>query len=133
MELVTSVDNQIDDIVRENKIHRFASELQYTLPEERKTILREILQLSSDKKESSGNGMETDARNKLNKMYDSIGENSLKKKWVSLTTSQKQERIKSYIKNSVNNDKLGATLVSNFLFMLFSLFVFKILTLIKLK
>jgi predicted transcriptional regulator len=118
MEIVTSIDNQIDDIIRENKIHRFASELQYTSLEERKAILREILQLSPNKKDLQLNDAKTDARNKINKIYDSIGENSLKKKWISLTTSQKQERIKSYIKNSVKDDKLVITLVSKFLSML---------------
>jgi hypothetical protein len=101
MEFVTteSIDTQLYDLIRENTLHRFASELQYTSSEdeERKNTLRYIINCYTAKTEES---KKTDARNKLDKMYNNMEENFLKKKWSSLTASQKEDRIKAFVKES---------------------------------
>jgi hypothetical protein len=46
----TSIDNQIDEIVKDNKLFRFASELQDTTDSERKKHLKIIIQLLQGKR-----------------------------------------------------------------------------------
>lgn len=97
----TSMDNQIDDIIRENKVYRFALEFQYATSEERKSHLKEILKMYEPRDKQ----IEENARTKLNKIFDTIEENSLKKKWSKLTLNQKKDRIKFFI----NNKKIKLT------------------------
>jgi hypothetical protein len=98
-----TIENQIDDIIKEHTNYRFATELQYTTNETRKEILRSILQIQQGKPIL----VKDDARTKLNKIYDEIDKNALKKNWVKLTTTQKQERIKEFVKRSVKDTKLS--------------------------
>ena len=103
MEGQESVDNQIDELVKENMIHRFASELQNTTGEERKKEIREILQILQRTK-----NIENDlkgARDKLKKIYDNIDNEALKRKWNRLTALQKQNRIKDFLKTTIKDEK----------------------------
>lgn len=94
-----SINTTIDQIVIENKIFRFASELQYTDDDNRKSLLREILRrLQNDNSDKS-----TKARDEINKISEKINENQMKKKWFRLTDEQKMEQIKKYFEKNIEN------------------------------
>jgi hypothetical protein len=86
----------IDDIVRENKIYRFASELQHTENSERKEMLRDILK----KLHNDTNDKSEKAREEITKICIKINENQMKKKWFRLTQEQKIEQITKYYENT---------------------------------
>lgn len=97
-----SVDNQIDEIILECKIYRFASELQNTDDEERKTDLRKILNMYQRSEQSP---IKTNtARQKIDDMFDKIEESSLKKRWLKLNIIQKKNRIEQFVSNMVMDD-----------------------------
>ena len=91
-----SIDNQIDEIVKENMIHRFASELQNTESDDRKKKLREILKLLQRQPEQN-------ARDKINEMCDEVDVELLKRNWTKLTLLQKQDRIKTFVRSLKDN------------------------------
>lgn len=103
------IDTQIDDIIRENKIHRFALELQQTQDSRRKMLIKEILQILEGKSNFSTNG----ARDKLNKIYERFDNNALKKRWVRLTNTQKENRIKEYITRTNKEPSLENNILDN--------------------
>jgi hypothetical protein len=90
----------IDDIVRENKIYMFASELQHTENNERKEMLRDILK----KLHNDTNDKSVKAREEITKICIKINENQMKKKWFRLTQEQKQEQIAKYYENRKEED-----------------------------
>jgi hypothetical protein len=97
-----TVDNIIDEIIKENKIQRFALELQNTLDGARKAEIKSILHML----EGSGIAKDThDARNKLNDIYQKIDECALKKKWNRLQVSQRVERVKNYLSELIPDAK----------------------------
>jgi len=108
---IETIENQIDDIIKECTNYRFASELQYTTNDERKETLRAILKIQEGKPIIE----KEDARTKLNKIYDEIDKNALKKNWAKLSNTQKQNRIKEFVKRSVKDanqsEKLEAKLL----------------------
>lgn len=89
----------IDSIVRENKIYRFASELQYCENEKRKDMIRKILK----KIHNDTNDKSEKAREEITKICSKINENQMKKKWFRLFDEQKEEQIKKYYEE--NKDK----------------------------
>lgn len=91
----------IDDIVRENKIYRFASELQYTENNERKEMLRDILK----KLHNDTNDKSEKAREEITKICIKINENQMKKKWFRLTQDQKTEQIEKFYKDKEDGEK----------------------------
>ena len=115
MDTQLSVDNHIDDMIRECKIHRFASELQNTDNEERKQKIRDILQLLQGVDKSE---IENNARNKLNKIYDNIDKTAFNKNWSRLTFSQRQDRIKDFFNKSIKDDIIKENLEKKILNML---------------
>lgn len=98
-----SIDNQIDNIVRDNKICRFASELQHTTDETRKKTISTILK--SLDKSAIQNDLETDAQAKLKKIYENIDNEALKKKWAKLTSKQKEGLLVKYFDALENNEE----------------------------
>ena len=97
-----TVDNVIDEMIKENKIQRFALELQNTLNDTRKAEIKSILHVL----EGSGIAKDThDARNKLNDIYQKIDECALKKKWNRLQVSQRVERVKKYLSELIPDAK----------------------------
>ena len=101
MESAIQVDTKIDEIIRDNKIFRFALELQNTEDESRKELIKyKLLLLQGVSKEE----MVTNAKNKLDNIYDNINTFTLKQKWTRLTDKQKKERISNYIKSSKLSD-----------------------------
>lgn len=80
----------IDDIVRDNYIFRFASELQQTSDEERKDAIRSIInKIQYNNPQSS--------QDKLSSICNNIDEFLLKKTWGRLNIEQKINRIKFYM------------------------------------
>lgn len=98
--LQTSVDNQIDEMIKNNKLDRFTSELQYATDTSRTEILRSII------KSLDGSLINT-SENTLSKMdefYKNVDKNELSKKWTRLTLHQKIDRIKHYCKKNKEDD-----------------------------
>ena len=98
-----SVDTQIDELVRDNKIHRFAYELENTTDDSRKTSIMSILKLLQGTKEEEKDAL---AKSKRTKLYDDIDIFSLKRKWNKLSTIQKQNRLKDYCTTTINDQKI---------------------------
>ena len=96
----SNISTIIDNIVRENKIFRFASELQSTENEERKEMLREILK----KLHNDTNDKSEKARDEISKICVKINENQMKKKWFRLSIEQKTEQITKYIDEKYLNN-----------------------------
>lgn len=109
-----TIENQIDDIINECTNYRFASELQYATNDERKENLRAILKI----KEGKPIIEKENARTKLNKIYDEIDKNALKKNWAKLSNVQKQNRIKEFVERSVKDKNQGKKLEAKLLKML---------------
>jgi hypothetical protein len=99
-----SVDNQIDEMINESKIYRFASELQHTEDESRKTSLRSILAILQRTDKTVKLEKELNARQKINDMFDKIEISALKKLWSRLNDKQKENRIKLYVSEMVMDD-----------------------------
>jgi hypothetical protein len=94
-----SINTTIDQIVIENKIFRFASELQYTDDDGRKYLLREILRrLQNDNSDKSSK-----ARDEINKISEKINESQMKKKWFRLSNEHKIEQIKKYFEKKIED------------------------------
>lgn len=94
-----SINTTIDQIVIENKIFRFASELQYIEDDNRKYLLRKILRkLQNDNSDKSSK-----AREEIAKITQKINENQMKKKWFRLTNEQKTEQIKKYFEKKIED------------------------------
>jgi len=92
-----TIDSQIDEVIRMNKIHRYALELQYTTDDDQKKSIKAILSSLDGSKQS-------DSRDKLNKICDEFDNNALKKKWFRLKDVQKKDRLKEYIKRTKYKD-----------------------------
>lgn len=89
----------LDQITIENKIFRFASELQYTENDERKLVLREILRkLQNDTSDKSAK-----AQSIIDNVREKINKNELKKKWYRLTKDNKIDQIKSYFNSNIED------------------------------
>jgi hypothetical protein len=101
MDSTVSIHTKIDEIVRENKIFRFALELQNTVDETRKELIKHKLKTLQG---STTNESQTTAKSQLDNIYDNIDVFTLKQKWTKLNEKQKQERIKHYIKTSGLNE-----------------------------
>jgi hypothetical protein len=94
-----SINTTIDQIVIENKIFRFASELQYTDDDNRKYLLREILRrLQNDNSDKSSK-----AREEINKISEKLNESQMKKKWFRLSNEHKIEQIKKYFEKKIED------------------------------
>lgn len=103
----TSVDTQLDEIVRENKIYRFAHELQSTTDVERKKLITNKLKLIQG---STQEEMDKEAGDKLSVIRNNMNTFSLKQKWSKLTKLQKKDRIKQFIDASkYDSDKKKKT------------------------
>lgn len=95
------MENKIEELIKENMIHRFASELQNTEKEERKKEIREILYQLQRKNTNNPK----DAREKLNEIYNDIDQETLKRKWGRLTIMQKKDRIKSFLIQTITDEE----------------------------
>ena len=95
-------DNEINEIIRENLIFRFAIELEYTDNEDRKEELKNKL----NKIQFSDKIEQDDTKIKLDDIFSKIDEFTLKKQWSKLSTAQKTERIQHFISlKKLSDDK----------------------------
>lgn len=107
--------DSISEIIRVNKVERFASELQHTPNKERKNIIISILQGIQDVQLDA----KTSSIDQFNNMSDKIGKMVLKKQWHRLQEFQKIDRIDDYVKRTYNEnehyEKIKKSIVDNFL------------------
>src|SRR5690348_6815390 len=90
-----SPDNIIDEIIKDNKLKRFASEIQHTNDSNRKQDLREVLRCLEG---ATTIKFEESAKTKLNKIFDEMDNSTIHNKWSRLSIPQKKDRIKEFLK-----------------------------------
>jgi hypothetical protein len=105
MEII-SINTIIENIVKDNKITRFSSELQYSNfgGEERKNKIREILKRLSNN--NSEHEKSNKAKDDIANLCNIVNENALKKKWIKLTLDQKTGQIEKYFKLKIDDAEL---------------------------
>jgi len=91
----------IDTIVKENKIFRFASELECCNCPNRTKMLNSILK----KLHSDSSDMSEKSKSQVETLCEKINLEALKKKWFKLTKEQKEEQIKKYYSQEENKDE----------------------------
>jgi hypothetical protein len=92
----STVDNQIDEIIKDNKIFRFASELQGTTDSERKKQLKTIIHvLQGAQYENS--------HQKIVEMYDDIDKHIYEQRWVKLNKEQKKFKINEFLNETIKD------------------------------
>jgi hypothetical protein len=91
-----SYDKQVDEIIKDNKLFRFASELQCTTEDARKLELTEEIKNLNISKQSN----EEKAKKKIEDMCKVITVNSGKKKWFRLNKDIQMEKLLEYIERS---------------------------------
>ena len=104
MQQEQSTDNVIDELMTECKIYRFASELQTTTDENRKTSLRQILNVLQRCDKAVIEGKEDSTQKKLDMMFEQETQYALKKSWAKLNDNQRINRIKFYISQLIMDD-----------------------------
>ena len=109
--------SKIDDIILENKIYRFASELQHTANEDRKNDLHKILNLLQNKPDKKKPEIKS-AKTKLTEIYSEMDAILLKKKWIKLSDMQKKNRITDFVKKNYNGEILQQDAIDKFFKML---------------
>lgn len=93
------INNHINDIIRQCKIRRFACELQNSMNDERKEMLKTILRIYDNSR--------TTDEEEIQKLQDKCDEYTnavLKNKWTKLTREQKENRVNEYFSRK-NYDK----------------------------
>jgi hypothetical protein len=90
----------MNEIITENKLFRFASELQHTTDEYRKVILKHILQKLQDVNLVKDNNIQ-----KFDKELEDNEKLMYKKQWSRLQDFQKEDRILDYIKKKYPDKK----------------------------
>jgi hypothetical protein len=88
----------LDEIVKNNKVFRFTSELQHTSDSNRQKELKSIIKLLDGIKTT-----EDDAQSLLNEMCTDLTTQSMKKKWGKLCPIQKITKIKEYLSENISN------------------------------
>lgn len=94
----TSPDNFIDEIIKENKIHRFACELQYTTDTDRRNIINEIIRFSQIETQET-----LDPRTKLDNITSNIDSKSMKQSWGKLDVYYKINRMETYLNKTIED------------------------------
>jgi len=89
--------NDIAMIIRDNKIYRYLSQIQYAENTEQEKIKKILSNLQKNKPEINN------PREELDNFIKTIGENQYKKSWNKLRDFQKKDRLINYI-NSINID-----------------------------
>lgn len=101
--MIGQIDNIIDDIVKQNKLRRFASEIGAV--KDNIERVAEIKQIMSVLQGASEYNFETSAKSKINEIYDKINAQTLHWRWSKLSTPQQKDRIKEYLKVAVVDAK----------------------------
>lgn len=106
--LIGNVDEIIDEIIKNNKIRRFASELSVLSDStnvdstntdlQRKEDLQRLIDFYTVKQSDTNTG-----KNTVIKMYDKFNEETLHWKWFKLSIPQQKNRISEYLKRTLQN------------------------------
>ena len=100
--------NQIDRIVKTNKLYRFKAEIEDTDDEERKIILNNLVIMYNAHKD------EKQIKDDTMKAYFKVLKFSqYQKKWQLLTLEQKMNRMEEYIKRNVFDDNKTIKFLNN--------------------
>lgn len=94
----TSVQNEIDSIIKSNILCRFGLELTNTQDSERKKQITQIL--------SNYNNIKNDdelIKEKREKMFEDIDKNVYKQKWSKLQSFHKETKLTEYVNATYNN------------------------------
>ena len=99
----------IQKIIKNNKIYRFALELQYTENDDSKILLKQILQNFEQNinDDYTINTLKSNSKSnveKFNDKFNKIDELTLKKQFYRLNEIQKINKLKEYFKNNKNID-----------------------------
>ncbi len=101
--VIGNADDIIDNIIKTNKVRRFASELNHTQNSDTKRAadIKKIMDLlgASEKKH------EDMKKSKLTEIYDKINTQTLHWKWSKLSIPQQKDRVKEYLKITVLDPK----------------------------
>ena len=100
---VGNVDEIIDEIIKSNKLRRFAAELNHTqnVDIDRAKKLKKLVAIfgAPEKK------IEDIGKLKVNEIYDKMNTQTLHWKWSKLSIPQQKNRIKEYLKIAVSNEE----------------------------
>ena len=100
--MAESYEKQISNIIMENKLYHYTTELQHTENEKQKNdILNIIAQLNNQNKTGEEN-----AREEIEKICKATDNKQRKKKWTYLNEDYKEEKIKEYVSKNNLDDKL---------------------------
>lgn len=103
---VGQFDNIIDDIIKQNKVKRFASEVGSMKNKienlERMEDLKQIMAIIQGVNQEN---FEKSAKSKINEIYDKINTQTLHWKWSKLSIPQQKDRVKEYLKVTIDNDE----------------------------
>lgn len=91
---MTDYDSDITHLIKDNKIHRFALELQYETDKDRKKQLHEII---STLQGNTINKNDDKGKKQLEKIYSKLDDEEYKFKWQKLNNEQKKNRIRQYL------------------------------------
>lgn len=90
----------MNEIITENKLFRFASELQHTTDDYRKVVIKHILQKLQDVNLVKDNNIQ-----KFDKELEDTEKLMYKRQWSRLQDFQKEDRILDYVKRKYPNKK----------------------------
>jgi|LakMenEpi02Apr12_1017379.scaffolds.fasta_scaffold00344_4 hypothetical protein len=90
----------MNEIISENKLFRFASELQHTADDYRKVVIKNILQKLQDVNLVKDNNIQ-----KFDKELEGTEKLMYKRQWSRLQDFQKEDRILDYIKRTYPDKK----------------------------
>ncbi|ATZ80729.1 hypothetical protein BMW23_0683 [Bodo saltans virus] len=98
---VSTFSNIIDEMVKENKIFRYAAELDNINNEERKNALRDILKTYKTKNLE----ISEKAKEQMIDVCNKINETKYKKSWNKILPEHREELLVSYFTNLIENEK----------------------------
>lgn len=105
--------DQIDDIIRENKIHRFLLELQHTKCLERKEHVKQILNSLQYNFKNINEG-----KNKMDELQKEMCDSALKKSWARLSHDQRNDRINEFVNRTIKDKNIKNMMLDKFIDML---------------
>jgi hypothetical protein len=97
------IDNIIEDIIKQNKIRRFASELGAT--KDNIERCKDIKQIMTVLQGASVCKFDTLGKTKMTEIYDKINTQTLHWKWGKLSIPQQKDRIKEYLKLTIFDEE----------------------------
>lgn len=97
----TSYDSQVLELIRNNKIYRYATELQNITDEKRKKEILDIMNKLNEQNET----MEEKAKKEIDQICTTLEHSIAKKKWFRLSEDMQIDKLNEYIKKHNLQDK----------------------------